>query len=360
MNKQDYLSVPVEHLDIKVVNVVPLIDMMGKTAFQARNLARACEIADDMVADQNASVILTLAGSLISAGQKMAIVDLMRCNAIDAIVSTGANIVDQDFFEALGSKHWQGDIEAGDATLRELMIDRIYDTYIDEDDLRVCDDTVRIVAERLEPRVYSSREFIYEMGRYLDENHPNADSIILEAYRRDIPIFVPAFSDCSAGFGLVFHQVAHPDKHITIDSVRDFRELTQIKINSGVTGIIMLGGGVPKNFVQDIVVSAEVLGYEVEMHKYAVQLTVADERDGALSGSTLREANSWGKVDLAKEQMVYGEATVTFPLLAGYVYHKRSWENRQPRQLNKLFTADNPLVAKTDAPNKTGIASVAN
>ena len=119
MNKQDYLSVPVEHLDIKVVNVVPLIDMMGKTAFQARNLARAAQIVDSMVADEKASVILTLAGSLISAGQKMAIVDLMRVNAIDAIVSTGANIVDQDFFEALGSRHYQGDIQAGDATLRD-------------------------------------------------------------------------------------------------------------------------------------------------------------------------------------------------------------------------------------------------
>ncbi|NWF69355.1 MAG: deoxyhypusine synthase [Chloroflexi bacterium] len=359
MNKSDYLSVPVEPLDIKVVNVVPLIEMMGKTAFQARNLARASQIAAAMVADEQASVILTLAGSLVSAGQKLAIIDLMRCNAIDAIVSTGANIVDQDFFEALGFRHWQGDIDAGDAALRELMIDRIYDTYIDEEDLRICDDSVRAIAEKLEPRAYSSREFIYEMGRYLDEYHPNTDSIVLEAYRRDIPIFVPAFSDCSAGFGLVFHQVAHPERHITIDSVRDFRELTHIKVHAGVTGLIMLGGGVPKNFVQDIVVSAEVLGYEVEMHKYAVQLTVADERDGALSGSTLREANSWGKVDLAQEQMVFGEATVTFPLLAGYVYHSGVWQQRVPRRLNRLFTEGVPLTAKSETPNLSSIAGQA-
>ncbi len=148
---------------------------------------------------------------------------------------------------------------------------------------------------------------------------------------------MPAFSDCSAGFGLVAHQVARPDHYVSIDSVKDFRELTDIKIKAGTTGLLMLGGGVPKNFVQDIVVSAEVLGHEVTMHKYAVQLTVADERDGALSGSTLKEANSWGKVDLAKEQMVYGEATVTFPLLAGYIYHKGSWHSRQPRKLAQLF-----------------------
>jgi deoxyhypusine synthase len=357
VDKSELLAVAVEHLDIKVVNVVPLIEMMGKTAFQARNLARAAAIADEMVADPEATVILTLAGSLISAGQKGIILDLMRVNAIDAIVSTGANIVDQDFFEALGFKHYQGSPFMADSTLRDLAIDRIYDTYIDEDDLRYCDDTIRKIAESIEPRAYSSREFIREMGRYLDQNHPNADSIVLEAFRRNIPIFVPAFSDCSAGFGLVFHQVAHPDKHVTIDSIKDFRELTQIKVKAGVTGLLMLGGGVPKNFVQDIVVSAEVLGYDVTMHKYAVQLTVADERDGALSGSTLKEANSWGKVDLAKEQMVYGEATVTFPLIAGYVYHKGSWRNRQPRQLTKIFDSGEQLVAADSVNVKTAAVS---
>src|SRR5258708_14290574 len=108
MQKSDLLTVPVGHLDIKVVNVVPLIEMMGKTAFQARNLARAAHIADEMVADPDAAIILTLAGSLISAGQKGIILDLMRINAVDAIVSTGANIVDQDFFESLGFRHYLG------------------------------------------------------------------------------------------------------------------------------------------------------------------------------------------------------------------------------------------------------------
>ncbi|PDV97811.1 1,9-bis(guanidino)-5-aza-nonane synthase [Candidatus Chloroploca asiatica] len=331
MAKEELLHTTVEHLDIKRVNVVPLIEMMGQTAFQARNLARAAQIADAMVADPEATVILTLAGSLISAGQKGVILDLLRCNAVDAIVSTGANIVDQDFFEALGFRHYQGNPFADDNALREQMIDRIYDTYIDEEELRICDETIRVIAETMEPGVYSSREFIQAMGAYLAEHHPDAESIVLEAYRRDVPIFVPAFSDCSAGFGLVAHQVVHPDRHVSIDSVKDFRELTAIKVWAGTTGLLMIGGGVPKNFVQDIVVSAEFLGYDAAMHQYAVQLTVADERDGALSGSTLKEANSWGKVSLAQEQMVFGEATVTFPLLAGYVYHKGNWRERQPR-----------------------------
>jgi deoxyhypusine synthase len=357
VEKQDLLQQTVDHLDITQVNVVPLIEMMGRTAFQARNLARAAEIANTMVADANATVILTLAGSLISAGQKAAILELMRCNAIDVIVSTGANIVDQDFFEALGYRHYQGDPMASDGMLRELAIDRIYDTYIDEEQLRVCDDTTRRIADGLEPRAYSSREFIAEMGRYLEQHHPEVESIVLEAYRRDIPIFVPAFSDCSAGFGLVYHQASRPEGHMSIDSVKDFRELTQIKVHAGVTGLLMLGGGVPKNFVQDIVVSAEFLGYEVPMHTYAVQLTVADERDGALSGSTLKEANSWGKVDLALEQMVFGEATITFPLLAGYIYHKGAWQGRQPRAWAKIF-AQGPLMPASDAPNTLATTTV--
>jgi deoxyhypusine synthase len=337
MDKSELLQNRVEHIDIKQVNVVPLVEAMEKTAFQARNLARAARIADMMVRDQDAGVILTLAGSLISAGQRLAIVDLMRNDMIDAIVSTGANIVDQDFFEALGFRHYQGDIKADDNSLREKMIDRIYDTYIDEENLRVCDDTVRQIADGMKPGVYSSREFIVEMGRYLVERDLGRDSIVRVALEKGIPIFCPAFSDSSAGFGLVYHQVHNPERHVAIDSVKDFRELTVIKIHQGVTGIIMLGGGVPKNFVQDIVVSAEFLGHEVEMHRYAIQLTVADERDGALSGSTLKEANSWGKVDLAWEQMVFGEATINFPLIAGYLYHKRGWEGRRPREYNKVL-----------------------
>jgi deoxyhypusine synthase len=349
MKKSDLLQATVDHYDIKAVNVVPMIDMMEKTAFQARNLARAAKIVDEMVADEGCGIILTLAGSLISAGQKGIILDLLRNNMVDAVVSTGANIVDQDFFEALGFRHYQGTPFGSDNDLREQHIDRIYDTYIDEDELRICDETIHKIAESLEPRPYSSREFIVAMGKHLEANFPQAESIVLEAYRRQVPIFVPAFSDCSAGFGLVFHQVARQREgkpYVSIDSVADFRELTQIKVESGVTGLLMLGGGVPKNFVQDIVVSAEFLGYEVDMHKYAVQLTVADERDGALSGSTLKEANSWGKVDLAKEQMVYGEITVTLPLIAGYAYHKGSWRSRKARNFAEIFSRPSTLKAE--------------
>ncbi len=343
--KQQHLQTVVEHLDIKQVDVVPLVEMMGRTAFSARDLARAGRIVDMMVRDETCGIILTLAGSVVSAGQRQVIVDLLEANMVDAIVATGANIVDQDFFEALGFRHYQGDKRMDDNALRELMIDRIYDTYIDEDELRRCDDTVREIADAMPAGAYSSREFIAEMARWLQRRGLGEGSIVRTAYEREVPIFVPAFSDCSAGFGLVHHQVHHPDAHVAIDSVKDFRELTEIKVHQGTTGILMLGGGVPKNFVQDIVVSAEFLGHEVDMHAYAVQLTVADERDGALSGSTLREASSWGKVDTVHEQMVYGELTVTFPLVAGYAWHQRGWEGRAPRRYQRLFERPEPVAA---------------
>ena len=337
-SKEELLSAPVRHIDIKQLNIVPLIDQMSDTAFQARNLARAASILDLMQQDKKCAVILTLAGSLISAGLKQVIIDMIDNNMVDAIVSTGANIVDQDFFEALGFCHYKGTQFIDDAILRELHIDRIYDTYIDEDDLRVCDDTTAIIANSMLPGVYSSREFIVEMGKYIEANNLDRNSIVYKSYEKGVPIFCPAFSDCSAGFGLVNHQWNNPEHHVAIDSVKDFRELTRIKIENDKTGILMIGGGVPKNFTQDIVVAAEVLGYEeATMHTYAVQITVADERDGALSGSTLKEASSWGKVDTVYEQMVFAEATIALPLIAGYAYHKRNWEGRQAKNFNAML-----------------------
>jgi deoxyhypusine synthase len=335
--KSDLLVEVVEHIDIKEHNVVPLVEAMGKMAFSARDLGRAAQIYETMLRDDNCTIILCLAGSIFSAGLKNVIVDLVRHNMVDAIVSTGAIIVDQDFFEALGFKHYKGEINMDDDVLRRLAIDRIYDTYIDEDQLRACDATCAEIAEGLDARPYSSREFIREMGQYLKNKAKNRDSVVLAAFEQNVPIFVPAFSDCSAGFGLVHHQWHHPDRHVSIDSAKDFLELTKIKIESKQSGLVMVGGGVPKNFAQDTVVAADYLGFEVGMHKYAVQITVADVRDGALSGSTLKEANSWGKVDQGAEQMVYAEATLALPLIAGYAWHKHAWKNRAARNYSKLL-----------------------
>ena len=335
--KKELLRKKINHINIKKFNSAPLIESFDDMAFQSRNLAQACKIYDKMLEDKDCTIILCLAGSLVSAGLKKVIIDLINHNMVDIVVSSGAIIVDQDFFEGLGFHHYRGFVNVDDNELRELMIDRIYDTFIDEEDLRICDMTVKKIADSMKPGAYSSREFIYEMGKYLDKNGKNHDSFVFAAYKKEVPIFCPAFSDSSAGFGLVFHQTKKKD-HISIDSVKDFKELTELKIKSKETGVLMVGGGVPKNFVQDTVVAADILGVNSPMHKYAVQLTVADERDGALSGSTFKEASSWGKVDQKFEQMVFGEATITFPLLASYVYHRENWKHRKAKKLNQTLS----------------------
>ena len=341
--KQELLNKQIQQIDISEHNVVPMIDAMASMAYSSRDLARAAHIFDMMLRDTECGVILCLAGSMVSAGLQKVIVDMVRMNMVDAIVSTGANIVDQDFFEALGFRHYIAGEEykygAGDAELRELMIDRIYDTFIDEAELRICDETTQKIIDGMKPGAYSSREYIHEMGRYLRENgrtpeNGNNDSIILAAYEKNVPIFVPAFSDCSFGFGMVAHQHARQGKAMcSIDSGKDFYELTQLKIQNPTTGLLMIGGGTPKNFAQDIIVAADILGVEASMHKYAIQITVADARDGALSGSTLKEASSWGKVDLTYEQMVYSEATIAFPMIVAYAFHKGAAAARTGKSL---------------------------
>jgi len=206
--------------------------------------------------------------------------------------------------------------------------------------------TIKEIADSLEPRAYSSREFIKEMGKYLTKHAKKKDSLVQVCYEKNVPIFCPAFTDSSAGFGLVKHQVDNPKKHITIDSIADFKELTEIKIKAGETGIFMIGGGVPKNFTQDTVICAEILGYDIPMHKYAVQITVADVRDGACSSSTLKEASSWGKVDTVFEQMVYAEATSVLPLIVSYVYHSGVWKDRKEREFAKMFEKQKSKVLK--------------
>jgi deoxyhypusine synthase len=294
-----------------------------------------------MLEDQGCTIFLVVAGSTSAAGCMDLYAELVRSNMVDCIVATGATIVDMDFFEGLGHKHYQALEIPDDDTLRSLYIDRIYDTYIDEEELQHVDNTIYEIAESLEEKPHSSRAFIREMGKYLVEHGKKDNSLVKLAYEHDVPIFCPAFTDSSAGFGLVKHQVERMKAgkpYLTIDSVADFRELTQIKIEAGDSGLLMVGGGVPKNFVQDTVVCAEILGHEdIAMHKYAVQITVADVRDGACSSSTLQEAASWGKVNTGIEQMVFAEAGSVMPLLASDAWHRGAWKKREPRRWAKLF-----------------------
>ena len=336
-SKKDFLNKPVEHIDITKFDSRKIISSMEKMSFVSRETANATKIYNEMLKDKNCTIFLTLAGSTSAAGCMHIYRDLVKYNMVDAIVATGASIIDMDFFEALGFKHYQGSQFQNDDELRKNYIDRIYDTYIDEDELQMCDKTIGEIADNLEPKAYTSREFIKEIGKYLKINSKKKGSLIETAYDNNVPIFCPAFTDSSAGFGLVMHQERNPNKHITIDSIREFRELTEIKIRSKGSGLFMIGGGVPKNFIQDTVICAELLGKDVDMHKYAIQITVADSRDGACSSSTLKEASSWGKVDTSKEQMVFAEATSVLPLITSDAYHTGEWKNRERKNFSEIF-----------------------
>ena len=336
-SKKDFLNKPVEHIDITKFDARPIISSMEKMSFVSRETANAAKIYNEMLNEKDCTIFLTLAGSTSAAGCMHIYRDLVKYNMVDAIVATGASIIDMDFFEALGFKHYQGSQFQDDTELRKNYIDRIYDTYIDEEELQHCDKVIGEIADSLEPRPYTSREFIFELGKYLKKNAKKKGSLIEMSYDYHVPIFCPAFTDSSAGFGLVMHQEKNPKKHMTIDSIREFRELTEIKIRSEGSGLFMIGGGVPKNFIQDTVICAELLGKDVDMHKYAIQVTVADSRDGACSSSTLKEASSWGKVDTSKEQMVFAEATSVLPLIVSDAYHRGEWKKRKRKNFSKLF-----------------------
>ena len=339
--KAELLSTQVEHIDITSFDARPIVEAMGKMSFTSRDLSRATGIYNQMLADPDCTICLVIAGSTSAGGCMDLYAELIRNNMVDCVVATGATIVDMDFFEGLGHKHYQALEVPDDDTLRSLLIDRIYDTYIDEEELQHVDHTIFEIAETLEPRPYSSRAFIRERGKYLVEHGKKDNSLVKLAYEHDVPIFCPAFVDSSAGFGLVKHQVDSVKAgkpYMVLDAIADFRELTDIKIKAGTTGLLMIGGGVPKNFIQDTVVCAEILGHDdVEVHKYAVQITVADVRDGACSSSTLQEAASWGKVNTGIEQMVFAEAGSVMPLLASDAYHRGLWKDRAKRRWGAIF-----------------------
>ncbi len=339
--KEQLLAQTIEHVDITRYNVVDLVDAMRHMAYSARDLSRAADIYDRMLRDKECGIILCLAGSLVSAGLKGVFVEMIRSRMIDCIVSTGANIVDQDFFEALGYRHYIADerLKAGvdDAMLRDAHIDRIYDTLIDEDELRICDDTTRIIADELPPRPYSSREFIKRWA-------PISSSKARGKARSSAP---PTNTICR--FSARRFPIAPP-----VSASWPISMPAAISRKSPSTASKILRADAAQNQKSDDGHlharrrRAEKLharhrrrrrhpGEEPPMHKYAVQITVADVRDGALSSSTLKEASSWGKVDTVYEQMVFSEATLALPLIAGYAWHKSAWKTREAKRFSRLL-----------------------
>ena len=337
LKKKKLLSTEVKQIKlIETKGIVHLVNSFGNASFEARNIGRAAKLYHNKLRTDT-SIIWSLSGSLFSAGLRQITIDAIRKNCVDALVCTGA-LFEQDMLEALGHKHYKCDVDLDDSELQDLMIDRVYDHLLDEVALRQVDLTFKEISKQMPDGNYSSREFMRYCGEWLSKAEKIEDSVMQAAFEKKIPIFIPAINDCSIGIGIALNQKEKCGA--TIDSIKDLREIALMKSECGNSGIIVVGGGVPKNYSQDSVIMAEMLGYDVEKHNFAIQISTADMRDGGLSGSTLKEAVSWGKNDKhIEEVMVWGEATVFFPLLIGYIFNDVEQLNRKGKELNNIFRA---------------------
>jgi deoxyhypusine synthase len=338
--KSRFLHQRVKPIDFdQVATVADLVGAMRGASIQARNLGRCAEVLDNLYADRGRpTVMLGLAGPLIAAGLRKVLRDLVAGGYVDVIVSTGA-ILYQDIYQARGFGHYVGDPNADDSALRDLLIDRIYDTYVDEEKFMETDTWLGYVADELPPGNYSSRAYMDFVGSKLTDDQ----SIVRTAHLRGVPMFVPAINDSSIGIGLThhYHRATLAGKpKLAIDSIRDNYELTQIVVQSPQTAALYIAGGVPKNYINDSVVMAYIFGAE-KGHSYALQLTADVPHWGGLSGSTLQEAVSWGKIrSKATTAMCFVEPSVSLPLLAGYALQKKLARGRPRLKL----TWDNDIL----------------
>ena len=327
LDREKVLSTPVRQVVLKRgMTVADLVEAFGGMSIQARNLGMCARIYERMLEDpERPTVFLGLSGPLIAAGLRRVIRDLIACNMVDVVVSTGA-ILYQDFYQARGGGHYIGSPEMDDLALREILVDRIYDTLVDEEKFDETDQYIGRLAMDLERRPHSSREFLHYLGSVIDDEN----SILRTAYEHGIPVFSPALNDSSIGIGLTWTFEQQGPGGFTIDAIRDNHEITQIIAASGKTGAVYIGGGTPKNWVNDAVVMANyALKKEKEGHEYAVQITTATPLDGGLSGSTLKEAQSWGKVYReAKKAMCHVEASIGLPLIAAYLMDREAGRDR--------------------------------
>lgn len=342
--KKELLSETVKSLDLeKATTIADLVDSFKDMSIQARRIGRCAEVLDNMLTDPDRpTVFLGLAGPLVAAGLRKTIRDMIANNMVDVIVSTGA-ILYQDFYQARGFKHFKGDPEMDDVKLRDLYIDRIYDTYVDEEKFWETDCWIGQFADTLTPGIYSSRLFLEKLGGTIAADQID-QSILGTAVKKGIPIFSPALNDSSIGIGLTEHYhrcVRDGRQGVAINSIRDNYELTQCVVKSKKTAAIYIAGGVPKNYINDSVVMGYIFNKDTGGHTYALQITTDVPHWGGLSGSTLDEATSWGKIGTkANKAMAFVEPSVALPLLTGYALQKNLSKSRKPLS----FAWDNDIL----------------
>ena len=348
--KRQILCEPIQAIDLeKIKTVGELVQSFQSASIQARKVGAVAKVFERMLTDpERPTILLGLAGPLVAAGLRKVIRDMIHYGLVDVVVSTGA-ILYQDYYQAKGYEHYRGSPEANDVKLRDLLIDRIYDTYVDEEKFIKLDAEIGHFADRLPVGDYSSRSFLEHLAMKVDD--PN--SILKAAYQKGIPVFSPAINDSSIGIGLTehYHRMRLGGrKGVTISSIRDNYELTQIVVKSKCTAAFYVAGGVPKNYINDSIVMAYIFGRDTGGHKYAVQMTTDSPHWGGLSGSTLSEGTSWGKVNReASTAMAFVEPSVSLPLVVSYALQKKLYANRS--RIN--FEWDNDILNKITYPSKT-------
>src|SRR2546425_5593739 len=340
---------PVQHYDTaRVRSVSEALEAFNNTSFQSRNLGRCYEIWMHMLTDPDRPIIFFgLSGAMIAGGMRRVIRDLIAFHAIDVLVSTGANL-SHDLYESLGGRHYMAHRHIADPTLREMRLDRVYDTYADDVKFTETDEFVENFAESLEPRSYSSRELFQLMGERVKDEH----GILATAAREKLPVFCPALADSSIGMALTVYRNERRKQSrapMIYDPMVDNLEIMNLKRRYAKSGVVFIGGGTPKNYIQQVVPMAEIAGLPVSPHSYAIQVTTDDAEWGGLSGCELPESQSWGKLHPNAEQCtVHVDATIGLPLLfTGVMEHYEEWKSRGRLNHNWGESLQAPAVRKT-------------
>jgi len=331
-----YFKEKVLTFELKERNITKVLEAMKDTAYQGRKLGEAFNVYKEMLMDEKVTIIMGLAGSMSTAGMWKIVRWLIENNYIDVLVSTGANI-SEDIYEAMGSSYYKGSPFVNDADLFDHKIDRFYDVYASEEDYRRMEKLIEDFSENLDSnKIYSSRAYLWEFGKFL--NSKGIGSIVEAAYRKRLPIYSPAIADSAYGIALV-RLKRRTGKLITIDATLDLEELTKIVALSEKTGVIYIGGGVPKDFVQICTYLTPVFGpyLRSKPHEYAIQITTDSPQWGGLSGCTLEEAVSWGKIAAnANKVTCYCDATIALPILAQAIF-EQNIKRKPPMNFEKLL-----------------------
>lgn len=318
--KKEFLKEPTKPFEINSDDsVYDILKKMEKISFQGRTLALALNIWEKMLLD-DVIIFLGLAGAMIPAGMRKIIVYLIKERLIDCLVSTGANLF-HDIHEIRGKYHYLGNPCVDDTLLRKCKIDRIYDTFASEDEFIETDNFIISLCEKFDQkRLYTTREFLYLLGKELSQF--KEEGILNTAYKYNLPIYCPAIGDSSIGIALTEGK-RKGKLDIKFDIIKDVYEtayLTSLKKS----GVIYIGGGVPKNFIQQTEVTAPYIGFKTYGHSYAIQFTMDSPQWGGLSGCTFSEAQSWGKIALdAKMITCYCDATIALPIIVSALAQKK-------------------------------------